>query len=181
MCEQYIRERCTGNCAGTELVRYRWLYLMDLSYTVYVAFFTIAYIYFSYYFLSSFSPPALSCCVLASGTIPWAILHSPRTAVLILFTLPSILLLYLFFPTRQQSQFQKMVYIFCFKVHRHIRPDNTYVQVEQTPTSVKKVDVWTINIPCWYHWSSTQVWTFPLLRMEKAFKFKKVTGRETHN
>ncbi|KAI6079845.1 Glutamate receptor [Aix galericulata] len=48
-------------------------------------------------------------------TIPWAILHSPRTAVLILFTLPSILLLYLFFPTRQQSQFQKMVYIFCFK------------------------------------------------------------------
>lgn len=44
VCEQYIRECFTGSCAGTELVRYR--NLTDLSYTAYVAFFTVAYIYF---------------------------------------------------------------------------------------------------------------------------------------
>lgn len=130
MCEQYIRECFTGSCAGTELVRYRWLNLTDLSYTAYVAFFTVAYIYFSYYFLSLFSPSALSCCVLASGTIPWAVLHSPRTGLLILFTLPAILLLYLFFPTPlclPAVTVSKMVSIFSSKMFRYIRPNRTYL------------------------------------------------------
>lgn len=127
VCEQYIRECCTGSCAGTELVRYRWLNLTNLSYRVYVAFITVAYIYF---FLSFFSPPALSCCVLASGTIPWAVLHSPRTGLLIPFTLPAILLLYLFSPTLlclPAVTVSKVVSIFSSKMFRYIRPNSSYL------------------------------------------------------
>lgn len=42
----------------------------------------------------------------------------------------------------------KMVSIFSSKVLRRIRPDSTYLQVEQTPASCEKVDKGTINLPC---------------------------------
>lgn len=45
----------------------------------------------------------------------------------------------------------KMVSIFSSKVLRRIRPDSTYLQVEQTPTSCERVYKWTTNLPrCCY-------------------------------
>lgn len=109
------------------MIKFDWFVKHSLSSFLYSCL-HIFYI-FSHYFLSFFSPPTLSCCVLASGTIPWAVLHSPRTGLLILFTLPSILLSYLFFPTLlclPVVSFKNGLY-FLFQMFRYIKPNSTYL------------------------------------------------------
>lgn len=107
VCEQYIRECCTGSCTGTELVRYRWLNLTNLSCRVYVAFFTVAYIYF---FLTIFFPflvllcpglrdHPLGCFALTQNWSPNPLHFACNPAALPIFSPHR--------SARQQSQFQK--------------------------------------------------------------------------
>lgn len=110
VCEQYIRECCTGNCAGTELIRCRWLNLTDLSHTVYVVCFTVAYVHYFFLFslLLQFSFSSMLCPGLRDRPLGYSALTQNQSPNPLHFAFnPAALPIFPHHSACQQSQFQK--------------------------------------------------------------------------